>query len=188
MLAEPASDPLPWERFREYLHLLARLQMPLRLRGKLGASDVVQQTLLEAHRARPQLEGRSPGEQAAFLRRILANNLTDALRRFTGPARNVARERSLEAELTRSFARLEACLAADQSSPSERAEREEELLLLAEALAQLPEDQRTAVEMKHLLGYSLAEIGQALDRSEKAVGGLLGRGIKGLRKLLARNE
>jgi RNA polymerase sigma-70 factor (ECF subfamily) len=174
-----------WQRFRDYVAMLARLHMPPRLRGKLDASDVVQQTLLEAHEAREKLAELDEPEQRAYLRRMLANNLADLARRWDADARDVNRERSLDAQVVDSSARLANWLAADQSSPSQCAAREEELFALAEALAKLPEDQRLAVEMKHLQGLSVAEIAQALGRSETAVGGLLRRGLKRLRELSA---
>ena len=187
MAEVPRLPGLPWERYREYLCLLARLQIPVRLRSKVDASDVVQQTLLEAHRASDQLLRLDEPARAAFLRQTLTNNLADLARHFAAEARDVGRERLVEVAVRDSSARLVDWLAAEHSSPSLRAVREEDLMRLAEALAGLPGDQRLAVELKHLHGYSVSEIAAAMDRSETAVGGLLRRGLKKLRQLLPEN-
>jgi RNA polymerase sigma-70 factor (ECF subfamily) len=177
------QGPSP-EQYGDYLHLLARLQLDPRLRGKLDPSDIVQETLLKAHEARNEFQWRSPAEMAAWLRKILANTMTDAVRKFTTEARNVKLERSLQAALDESSSKLEAWLAADQSSPSQQAARHEQLLQLASALAQLPDDQRTAVELRHVKGLSLEEIARLLDRSRGAVAKLLFRALARLRILL----
>lgn len=185
MASETGSAGRPLEDYRDYLLLLARLHLTgSRLQGKLDASDVVQQSLLEAHAAAGGFHGRTLGEQQAFLRQILVHNLADAARRYGAAARDVTLERSLEAALEESSAALRACLASDESSPSNHAVREEQLLRLARALAGLPEDQRAVIELKHLHGYSLAVIAEQLGRSETAVGGLLYRGVKRLKALL----
>jgi RNA polymerase sigma-70 factor (ECF subfamily) len=172
------------ERFRAYLRLLARLRLDPRLRGKLDPSDLVQETLLQAHKALGQFRGRTPAEMAAWLRQILARNLAHAVRDLGRGKRDVNRERSLEAALDESSSRLEAWLAADQSSPSQRAERNEQLLRLAEAVEKLTDAQREAVELQYWQGWSLAEIGRHMGRSPAAVAGLLHRGLEQLRSHL----
>lgn len=148
----------------------------------------MQDTLLQAHRKIAQFRGTTEAELLAWLREILANILTNKVREFHAQVRDVRRERSLEAELEHSSKNLERFLAAEQPGPEGDALRQERLLKLAEVLSQLPEDQRLAVELKHLQDQPVAAIGAMLGRSEAAVAGLLRRGLKKLRSLLAEPE
>jgi RNA polymerase sigma-70 factor (ECF subfamily) len=180
------SEARNWslEAYRDYLRLLARLQFPTVLRGKLDASDLVQETLLKAHQKMEQFRGRTEAELAAWLRRILLNHLAAGMRKFGPGAPACAQELSLGKGLEESSARLEAWLASDHSSPSERAVRHEELLRLSGVLSQVPENQRIALELKHLLGWSIEAIAGHLGVSKSAVGGLLRRGMAKLRELM----
>jgi RNA polymerase sigma-70 factor (ECF subfamily) len=187
-VSEPAAVPEPaLERYRSYLLLLARARLDARLRGKLDASDVVQLTLLEAHRDRAQFRG-GDGARAAWLRQVLARNLANAARDFSRARRDVGRERVLQAAVDESTSRLECWLAAKRSSPSQQAQRHERAVLLAEALAELPEGQREALVLRHWEGRSLVEIARRLGCTTAAVTGLLHRGLKGLRKRLQELE
>jgi RNA polymerase sigma-70 factor (ECF subfamily) len=177
-------DPAKLESFREYLLLLARLRLPPRLQSKVGASDIVQQTLLKATQNIGQYRGQDESELAAWLRRILGNALVDAIREFDGAKRDVALERSLEATLTQSSARLEAFLDAGAGTPSERAIRHERVLHLSAALAKLPEDQQQALELHYLQGCTVAETAEAMARTERSIAGLVRRGLQTLRTLL----
>jgi RNA polymerase sigma-70 factor (ECF subfamily) len=180
------NDPsqLALERFREYLRLLAGLQIGARLRVKVDPSDLVQQTLLKAHRAREQFHGGSVAEMAAWLREILAHTLADVVRDLGRDKRDIARERSLEAALADSSARLEAWLATSGMTPSEHAARNEQLLELANSLSQLPDLQRQAVLLRYYEGWPLEEIGERLGRSRAGVASLLRRGLDRLRRQL----
>ncbi len=168
------TDQWP-DRFRSYLRLLAKMQLDERLRSKLDPSDVVQQTLLQAHRALGDFRGSSDAEMAAWLRQILARNLAHATRDFCRDKRNVNRERSLEEAVNASSARLDAWLAAEQSSPSQKAQRNEQLLQLCDDLDKLPDSQREAVQLHYFQECTLAEIADHMNRTPAAVAGLLKR-------------
>jgi RNA polymerase sigma-70 factor (ECF subfamily) len=130
-------------------------------------SGVVQQTLLEAYQARASFPSEA-ALQAAWLRRALAHNLTDEIRRVGSRGRQHVTEESLEQALEASSARLQALLAREESTPARGAVHREQLARLAEALLELSEDQRVAVELHHLEGLSLADVGQRLGGSREA--------------------
>lgn len=176
------------ESFRGYLRFLAQSNLGGRLRGKLDASDIVQQTMLEAYRELAAFRGNGQAQLAAWLRCILARNLSNAVRDLGRAKRDAAREASLDAAVEDSSVRLESFLAATGSSPSRRAGRAEDVLRLAEAMAGLPDDQRDALVMRHFHELPLAEISRRMDRTPAAVAGLLHRGLEKLRTMLAEEE
>ncbi len=188
MSGRAKAEEWPLASCRDYLRILARLQMRAQLRVKVDASDIVQQTILQAHARRDQFRGKTEAEWLGWLRAILANVLGSVAREFETAARQVSREVSLETELERSSARLEGILAQEQTSPSGVVVHAEELFRLAQALIALPTDQRAAVELHHLKGLTVAEVAIELGRTRPAVVGLLFRGLKRLRVLLDESE
>jgi RNA polymerase sigma-70 factor (ECF subfamily) len=172
------------DRFRPYLRMLARLQLSDMLQAKLDESDIVQQTLLEAHQSLAGFRGQSDAEKAAWLQKILARNVADEMRKYRRGKRDVRLEASLQVAMSESTARLERWLASESGTPSQRAMANEQVVALAAALMRLPEDQRRAVELHHLQGLPSSIVAQRLDRSEVAVAGLLRRGLKKLREIM----
>jgi RNA polymerase sigma-70 factor (ECF subfamily) len=167
-------------RYRSYLGVLARLQFDSWLRAKVDPSDIVQQSLLEAYRDRDQCTGKSEAEKAAWLRQILARNLADEIRKYRRAKRDARMERSLYEAIDASSCRLEAWLA-HQPVSYDHAEHSALLLRLAEALDQLPTDQRQAIELHYLKGLESSKIARQFARTEASVAGLLRRGLKSLR-------
>jgi RNA polymerase sigma-70 factor, ECF subfamily len=175
---------LALERCRPYLRLLAQLNGTLKLAPKLDASDLVQQTLLQAYQARAQYRGQTDEELRAWLRQILTRNLLHRALDFGRAKRDVGREQSLEAAMEASSVRIEGWLAAEQSSPSVKAQRHEQEARLADALTGLTEEQRQSVILHYWHDWSVAAIAESLGRSPSAVGGLLKRGLEQLRRRL----
>ena len=183
LAAPPEHD---FEPFRDYLRFLARVQLDPRLRAKVDPSDLVQQSLLQAHRARGDFRGTTDAERAAWLRQILARTLLHCRRDLTRDKRDVTRERSLHAGVEASSARLEGWLAAPGSAPDRRARRNERARLLAAAVETLPDDQREAVTLRYWEGLKLAEIAGRMGRTTGSVAGLLRRGLRAVREGLRR--
>jgi len=175
-----------FERCRPYLRILAQRQITGALARRLDPSDVVQQTLLEAHRDFRDFVGSSEPELAGWLECILAHNVAETIRfHVTTAKRAVGRE-----ELTGDC--MDATVLwqelSEHSSPSQRAMRGEEALRLARAMECLPEAQRDAVRLRHLEGWPLARIASELGRSVPAAAGLIKRGMQSLRHKLGKDS
>ena len=172
-------NPCP-ERYRDYLYLLARLRIGGRPVGIISPSDIVQATVLKAHKCRAQFQGQNEAQYRAYLRKILANTVADAFR-------DGANEAKIRRALDSSSARLESWLAESGRSPSEEAQHGELLLRLAEGLSRLLPCERTAVEMRYFEEppVPLKEIARKLNRpTARAVAGVLARALEKLRDYL----
>jgi RNA polymerase sigma factor (sigma-70 family) len=176
-------DPLnPWpERYRDYLHLLVLLRMGPRSVGIDSPSDIVEKTLLKAHRNRKRFRGPNEAKRLAFLRQILANTLAQAIREQKN-------ELQLRESLDESSARLESFLLQYSGlPPGEQVIHDELLLNFVAALMQLSPDQRTAFELRYLneTRASLNAIARRLNRpTVRAVHVLLARSLRKLRCFL----
>jgi RNA polymerase sigma-70 factor, ECF subfamily len=173
------------ELYRNYLTLLARLQINRRLQGKVGASDLVQETFLKAHGNFGQFRGKTEAELVSWLRKILATSLVSLVRHYYGRRRRDVRlERELTAGIEESSRVLDGGLVAKQSSPSHEADRREQAVLLAEALGQLPADYRELLVLRHLEGLSFPEVARRMSRTTGSVEKLWIRALARLRRSL----
>lgn len=173
------------ELYRCYLRLLARVEIGQSLQAKVDASDLVQDTLLEAHRHFPTFQGTSETQFACWLRQIMAANLANLLRRYLGTqGRDVRLERELNIRLDQSSRLLDRGLADRGSSPSQQASRREQAVLLADALEQLPEDYREVLVLRHLEGLTFPQVAQRMGRSLDSVEKLWVRGLAQLRQIV----
>jgi RNA polymerase sigma-70 factor (ECF subfamily) len=171
------------EAHRDYLTVLARMQIGQRLQGKVDATDVVQETFLHAVRDVAQFQGSSDRELAGWLRQILAARLADLVRRYCGTqCRDVRLEQALRVELDHSSQLLERGLVAPLSSPSQQAARHEQAAWLARALEQLPEDYREVLVLHHLEECAFPEVARRMGRSVEAVKKLWARALARLRR------
>lgn len=182
--AIPAQSPeiqAELERFRNYLRFMAEVKLDRRLRRRIDASDIVQETMLRAYVAWDSFRGDASAQRVAWLQQILMRTILHALRDARCAKRDVTREQHLDRILDNSSRHIEQWLAADDQSPSEAVQRAEELLKVADAVYQLPEAELAAVIGFYWQRESLADISAELGRSVPAVAGLVHRGLRRLR-------
>jgi RNA polymerase sigma-70 factor, ECF subfamily len=167
-----------FERCRDYLLLVAEHELDPGLRGKLGASDLVQQTFLDAERGFPEFRGQTEQELLAWLRRILENRAGQAVRQYRLAAkRDVRSERPLSA-----WGDLQ--LAADIETPSRQVATAEEADRLVLALSRLPGHYQDVIRLRNTERKSFEEIGALMGRSPEAARKLWVRAIEQLRVAL----
>jgi RNA polymerase sigma-70 factor (ECF subfamily) len=164
------GSPEAWgkllEDCRPFLLAVANEELADAIRSKAGASDVVQDTCLEAHRDFARFAGRTQDDLRRWLRRILKNNLANLRRSFLNTGKRSVRHevpldggRDPDAELQ---------LAADSTSPSERAVHREQHELLEQALGELPADYQQVLLLRHRDQLGFHEIGRQMNRSTDA--------------------
>lgn len=169
------------EAFRQYLLLVANRELDADLRAKEGASDIVQETLLEAHAGLDHFAGRSEGQFRAWLRRILLNNVANLRRRYRETAkRQIGLEVSIDDSGT--FGPARANLVSPESSPSHQAHRQERIQSLALALERLPEHYRRVLLSRYQERQSFEEISRRSGHSPDAVRMLWARALKRLQQ------
>jgi RNA polymerase sigma-70 factor (ECF subfamily) len=173
------------ELYRNFLTLLARFQIHRRLQSKVDAGDLVQDTFLKAYGHFDQFQGTTEAELVSWLRQILAMTVANLVRHYYGTqGRDVRLEIELADELEQSSVALNLGLVAAGSSPSQRAARREETVVLADALAQLPADYSEVIVLRHLHALPFAEVACRMSRSVDSVEKLWVRALARLRQLL----
>jgi RNA polymerase sigma-70 factor (ECF subfamily) len=173
------------ELYRSYMVLLARVQISKRLQGKIDASDMVQEAFLGAYRDFPQFRGQTEPEFLCWLRQILASLLANQVRHYQGTQRrNILLEQQLALDLDQSSRALDGGLVAPQSSPSHQAMNREQSVILAGALARLPDDWREVLILRHLEGLTFPEIATRLNRTIDVVKKVWPKALAGLRRVL----
>lgn len=173
------------QQFKAYLETLTFIQIDPRLRVKVGWSDIIQKTLIEAWQSLEQIEALDSQDQKRWLRRMLLNNLKDEIDRWHAQQCDIRLEQSIEEAAEKTSGRLDDSIAAEQSTPSENLIKRERELRILEALAQLPQRWREAVILKQYHDKKLAEIGEYLGCTTNAAAGLYARGLAKLNELLA---
>jgi RNA polymerase sigma-70 factor (ECF subfamily) len=171
-------------RLRPWLQIIADRELPARLRGRLDPSDVVQQTLLKAWQGESDFCGSTHEERLAWLRTIVKNTIRDHQRRLLGTAkRGGGRERPAADLFAEGDPGLSVHAVAPDRSVSGVMIDAEEALALADALQQLPPDQRRVIELRHFNELSHAAIARKLNKSQPAVRMLWVRALRNLQQL-----
>ena len=168
---------------RNYLAVVARAEVGSWLQAKVDASDLVQQTLLDAHRGLANFRGQSEAEWLGWLRQILSHNAADFVRHYGEAAkRKAAREVPLAPADSQQANPVRFEPAAAIETPSEMLMRREAELQLADAIAALPDDYQEVIVLRNLQRLPFDEVARRMSRSRPAAQMLWMRAIRSLRE------
>jgi len=180
-----ARDRL-FEKCRRYVGVVARAEVESWLQAKVDASDLVQQTMLDAHQGWDAFRGQTEGEWLAWLRQILTHNATDFVRQYGGTAkRRVSREvpiRVATPDRSHDFLRDPAD---PGESPSEVVLRHEREIEVADAVCQLDNDYQEVVMLRNLQRLPFDEVARRMGRSRAATQMLWMRALRKLQQILS---
>ena len=184
---EAARDEL-FEKCRSYVGLVARTQVESWMRAKVDASDLVQQTLLEAHRGFARFQGQTEAEWLAWLRQILSHNTVDFIRRYRTDKRRIGREVPLNTPGNGAISSLFRDPPDDGETPSRILAEQEQEIELANAITQLSEDHREVIVLRNLQRLPFDEVARRMQRSRPAVQMLWMRAVRRLEQILRKPE
>lgn len=166
-------------RLRGYLLLIANGQIRGSLQAKFGASDIVQNSLLDAHAGIDEFNGTTEAEMRAWLKQIVLHNFIDEQRRYTDTqSRNLQRERPMETLVN-------PLITGPSDGGSKKMRQSEDLQQLTRALQRLPPRQQRVVEGRRRFGYTYQQIADQLEITEGAARKLWSRAIKQLKEYMA---
>jgi len=173
---------------RNYLGVVARSQVESWLRVKVDASDLVQQTMLEAHRDFDRFAGTSEKEWLGWLKKILSHNAADFVRHYRGTAKRQARREVRFRDPADSLSPGAPEPAAAGRTPSQEFLLLDDELRVAAALGEMPEDYQEVIILRNLQRLPFNEVAERMDRSRPAVQMLWMRAIKKLQAALGEEE
>ena len=179
-------------KYFRYLNSLSRQHTDERIRMRVSPSDVVQETLLEAHRDFARFAGTSIEEFTGWLRKILFNNLATAIENHVLAAkRDIRKQRPLDlptGDASHAPEQLKRSLEASISSPSAPLRRDESLRHLTAAISQLPDAYQQVIKLRHFENLSFAEIAAKLGRSAGATRMLWVRAVEKLKHEMSQDD
>ena len=180
---DQARDEL-FAKCRNYVAVVARAQVESALRSKMDASDLVQQTLLEAHQGLDRFRGHTEGEWIAWLRKLLMNNAADFLRAYRGTQKRQV-HREVHPYAATDGSRDRGWEPPDPAeTPSQLVMQKERQLELADALAKLAPDYQEVIVLRCLQHLPFDDVAQRMDRSRPAVQMLWMRAIQKLQEVV----